>query len=121
MRVGISKRLDRLRRTIEGFTGFKSADTAIDDSNKGPGPVDHQQEMQFALDELRSLVLEAIDSESMQRSTYCDEIKPFSMDSTDSARDTGDLRGSSVESHFQSESVPIPLVPPTAQPLVSLA
>lgn len=70
MKFAIAKNLDRLRRTLEGFTRFKFADTAIGGtglSHNDEDSVEHQAEMQFALQELRNLVLETTSPEMTLR------------------------------------------------------
>jgi hypothetical protein len=70
MKFTISNTLDRLRSSIGGFTRFKFAGAAISDAGLSHSDlvrVEHQQEMQVALQELRNLVLEAISLETPQR------------------------------------------------------
>ena len=111
MKFGKSRTMDRLRSTLGGLTRFKSAGSASDTglSRSDPIVVEHQQETQVALQELRNLVLEAISLETLQRSdpaAYA-EIETLSGDSINFASmDTGDLVDSTIESQRASDSLP---------------
>lgn len=101
MKFAISKTLDRLRSTLEGFTRLKFADSASGGtglSHNDLASVEHQQEMRFALQELRNLVLEAMNLEMTQRTDLAgdSEIEPFSWGSIHFASTdaTDDLLGS---------------------------
>ena len=113
MKLALSKRLDRLRGTLGGLTGFKFAETGTGGlglSQNGQDSVAHQQEMQIALQELRSLVLDTISLEMTLRSDPdgYSEIEPTSMDSINFALvdPRGDLLNPTIEDYFASDSVP---------------
>lgn len=94
MKLAITRNLDRLRSTLGGFTRSKFADEAVGRlSHNDEASVQHQAEMQFALKELRNLVLETTSLEMTLRTNPAgdSEIEPFSwgsvsvasMDTTD--------------------------------------
>ena len=124
MRFAIAKNLDRLRRTIEGFSRPKFADTAISDtdlSHNDEDSVEHRAETQFALKELRNLVLETTSLEMTLRTDPADdgEIEPFSLASINSGsmETTDDLLDPTVGNHCREGSLPATLASLTGRSL----
>ena len=112
MKLAITMNLDRVRSIFEGFTRSKSAEGAAGGLRHND-VVPHQAEMQFALQELRNLVLETTPLEMTLRTDPAgdSEIEPFSSGPVDVAPidTTDDLLAPTVENHCSSDSVPTPL------------
>jgi hypothetical protein len=88
MKSSIVNKLDRIRRTLDVFNRLECADTSIVTAThtlgrclpqKDEGSVERQAEMQFALQELRDLVLEGASLEMPLRTHPGGdlEIAPF--------------------------------------------
>jgi len=126
MKFAIARRLDRLRGTLERFTRVTPTDAAMPVtglSHDDDDPAKHQAEMQFALQELRNLVLETatLDLAPSAGSRADSNVGPFSWASINFESRKGDLVDPTIENCPSSGSIPDALVSLTAQSLTMVA